>query len=223
MTDVVSGAVTALRALADPARGAPMAAYMRDQFPFLGVASRDRQLAGRELLTSSHGWGSDQLLDAAERLWALDEREFQQLGTDLLKRRADTLAPRDLDRLATLIITKSWWDTVDLLASHAVGSIVARHHDQANAIDRWIDDDNIWLARTAILHQLRFRDVTDRERLFRYVDRRAGDREFFIRKACGWALREYSKTDAAAVRHYVSTRGDRLPGLTRREALRLVS
>jgi len=96
---------------------------------------------------------------------------------------------------------------------------VQRGH-RAALMDEWIGDDDIWLARTAILHQNRFKGGTDADRLFRYCEVRAADTEFFLRKAIGWALREYSKTDAVAVRAFVAAHDRELSGLSKREALK---
>ncbi len=125
-----------------------------------------------------------------------------------------------MPRVERLIRTKSWWDTVDVLAGHVVGPLVARNPGLTATIDAWIDDADFWIVRTAILHQLGYGADTDADRLFGYVDRRCSDTEFFIRKACGWALRQYARTDPEAVRAFVLDRGDRLSGLTRREALK---
>jgi 3-methyladenine DNA glycosylase AlkD len=104
-----------------------------------------------------------------------------------------------------------------------VGPLVSRYPDLALTMDDWIASDNIWLARTAIIHQERFKDRTDVERLFSYCLLRAADRDFFIRKAIGWALREYSKTDADAVRRFVADHGSELSPLSQREALKWLS
>jgi 3-methyladenine DNA glycosylase AlkD len=117
------------------------------------------------------------------------------------------------------IITRSWWDTVDALATGVVGPLVLRNPELASVMDEWLASANIWLARTAILHQLRYREHTDSERLFSYCLARSADTEFFIRKAIGWALREYSKTDASAVRQFVAENEHNLSGLSKREAL----
>jgi 3-methyladenine DNA glycosylase AlkD len=119
-----------------------------------------------------------------------------------------------------LIRAKSWWDTVDALAASVVGPMVAADPSLVATMDRWIADADVWVARSAILHQLKYRDRTDADRLFGYVDRRCHETEFFLRKACGWALREYARTDPASVGRYVADRGDRLSMLTRREALK---
>lgn len=197
-----------------------MAAYMKHRFSFLGLAAPVRRTAQRAFVATFASATSTELLDAAAACWAEPEREFQYVGADLLVRHASRLRSEDLEAVGQLITSKSWWDTVDALAPNVVGPMVAADASLVATMDRWVDNPDFWLARAAILHQLKYRANTDPQRLFNYVDRRSDDREFFVRKACGWALREYSKTDPDAVRSYVDSRGDRLSGLTRREALK---
>jgi 3-methyladenine DNA glycosylase AlkD len=109
---------------------------------------------------------------------------------------------------------------VDELAKHAVGPLVRADTGLVPVMDDWIDSENIWRARTALLHQLAYKGSTDADRLFAYCRRRAADKEFFIRKAIGWSLREYSKTDEAAVRSFVAELDDQLSALSRTEALK---
>lgn len=207
-----------LEQFADPVRAPKMAAYMQGRFPFLGVGAADVRRAAKVFIADGRGRPATELVDAADALWSEPEREFQYVGTDLLRRWSGVLTAADLPRVERLVRAKSWWDTVDALAAHVVGELVARCPELGATMDRWIDDDDIWVARTAILHQLAWKDRTDADRLFRYVDTRSGDTEFFIRKACGWALRQYAYVEPDAVRRYVATRGERLSGLTRREA-----
>lgn len=209
-----------LESVAQPDNASGMKAYMKDRADFLGVKTPQRRAASKPFITAGRQATADQLLAAADVCWAEPEREFQYVGTDLLRRWSKSLEPDSLPRIEQLIRTKSWWDTVDALASNVVGALVARHPELASTMDIWIDDADFWIARTAILHQLGYGDDTDADRLFGYVDRRAGDTEFFIRKACGWALRQYARHDPGAVRAYVVDRGGSLSGLTRREALK---
>jgi 3-methyladenine DNA glycosylase AlkD len=109
---------------------------------------------------------------------------------------------------------------VDALAARVIGPIVARHPAAVSTMDAWLADDDMWLARTAILYQLTYAERTDADRLFRYCLARAGHRDFFIRKAIGWALRQYAKTDPAAVRSFVTAHASQLSPLSRREALK---
>src|SRR5262249_32295364 len=120
----------------------------------------------------------------------------------------------------TLITTKSWWDTVDELAAHVVGPLVAADQVLALTMDEWAYDADLWLSRTAILYQNRYREATDARRLLRYCADQAEHPDFFVRKAIGWALREYAKTDPEAVRTFVASHRGTLSGLSTREALR---
>jgi 3-methyladenine DNA glycosylase AlkD len=210
---------SAFAASRDPAAAAAMSAYMRNQFPFLGIPSPTRAQLQREAFNGLPAPSEARLLAAATALWALEEREYQYAASALLARYAKHLSPASLPEIRVFITTRSWWDTVDTLASHVVGTMVAHHPPLALEIDRWIEDENLWVIRTAILHQLRFKSKTDSRRLFRYCERQAPHPGFFIRKAIGWALREYSKTDAAAVREFVGTHEQELSPLSRREAL----
>jgi 3-methyladenine DNA glycosylase AlkD len=155
--------------------------------------------------------------------WSRPEREWQYFACDLVAKNARNLSPRFLSAAKTAITQKSWWDTVDSLATKTVGGLVRTNPELAATMDRWIADRNIWLARAAILHQLSYKKDTDPERLFAYCAARAPDAEFFIRKAIGWALREYSKTDAIAIQRFVRDHRNELSPLSQREALKWLS
>ena len=120
--------------------------------------------------------------------------------------------------LRTLITTKSWWGHLDALATRVVGGLVQRHPGLVAEMDAWSAETDMWLVRTAILHQLHYGDQTDTARLFDYCTRQAGHPDFFVRKAIGWALRHYARTDPDAVRAYVAANRDRLSPLSIREA-----
>jgi 3-methyladenine DNA glycosylase AlkD len=210
----------ALEAVADPERAEPMARYLRNQFPFLGVPSPILRQAAKPTLAAGRGASGDDLVAFADRCWEQPEREFQAVGALLLRRWIGALEARHIDDLERYLTTRSWWDTVDSLAAWSVGPLVRANPELVEVMDRWIDDDDIWLARTAIIHQLSYKDETDGDRLFRYAEARAGDTEFFIRKAIGWALRQYARTEPDRVRAFVAANRDRLSGLTVREALR---
>jgi len=207
-------------AAADPERAAPMRAYMRDRFEFLGIPSTPRRELTREVLRDAPALTEPSLCDAALACWALPEREYQYFACDLLRREARRLTPGALPTLRTLITTKPWWDTVDTLAAHTVGPLVAAHPFLASTMDEWAaPGTDLWLVRTAILHQLRYRRNTDFNRLADYCDSWSAEPDFFIRKAIGWALREHAKTDPAAVRAFVATHPGLSP-LSVREALK---
>lgn len=209
-------------AAADAERAEGMRAYMRDQFPFIGIPSPERRRLARAALGASGKPNAEELLATVEALWALAEREYQYAASDLLARHAKLLQPEHLPRVRQLILTKSWWDTVDALAAQVVGAMVATHPELATAMDEWAESDELWLARTAILHQLGYKERTDEERLFRYCLANAANPDFFMRKAIGWALREYTKTAPDAVRRFVEAHREQLSPLSRREALRRI-
>jgi 3-methyladenine DNA glycosylase AlkD len=211
---------TALEAVADEERAEPMAHYLRDQFPFLGAQAPVLRRAAKPTLDAGRGATGDELVAFADRCWAEPEREFQYVGVLMLRRWVGALESRHLDDLRRFVVTKSWWDTVDSLAAWSVGPLVRADPDLVGTMDRWIADENIWLARTAILHQLSFKADTDGDRLFRYAELRSGDTEFFIRKAIGWALRQYAREEPDRVRTWVEVNRDHLSGLTVREALK---
>ncbi len=224
--DVVARAQNALRPLADPGRAVRMAAYMRHQFRFLGIPSPGCTAALRTAWTGVGPPSQGELSSATLALWALPEREFQYAACDLLARwvgttkRAATVGPDLLTgTVQQLITTASWWDSVDSLRSAAVGPLVAAHPQLRSTMSVWIDSDDRWLVRSAIIHQLGYRDDTDAELLFALCARRADDREFFIAKAIGWALRSYAWHQPDAVRQFVAAHPELTP-LARREALK---
>ncbi len=181
-----------------------MAAYMRDQFPFLGVGAEARRKAVRGRLPRHLD------RDLVDALFALPEREFQYVACDHLQK--VPLEPVTADWLRSLVTTKSWWDTVDALAT-PVGRACTPEQMRA-----WARDDNLWVRRAAILHQLRRREATDTELLTEILEGNLGSGEFFIDKALGWALREYSKTDPVWVRAFLDNH--EVAALTLREGSR---
>lgn len=198
-----------------------MAAYLKDQFPMLGVGAPQRRQVVKNTLDTRIVPSHDALTSAVDALFDLPEREFHYCGMDLARRWQRVLSVGDLPWLASLISTHSWWDTVDALAVHPVGHVVRHDREAARpTLDRWAASDDLWLNRTAILHQLLFRDETNAEQLFEYCDRHAANTEFFLCKATGWALRQYARTDADAVIDYVDERREVLSRLTVREALK---
>jgi len=207
-------------AAGDPKRAVQMAAYMRDQFPFLGIPAPFQRALARQVLAGLGRPGEADLRSVALGCWALPEREYQYFACDWLRRHVRVCSAGFIDVVARLITTKPWWDTVDTLAANVVGPLVAAHPGLASTMDGWAAGDELWLIRAAILHQLRYRESTDADRLFRYCTGQADHPDFFVRKAIGWALREYAKTDPDAVRGYVRANRHRLSPLTVREAVK---
>lgn len=203
----------------DAERARPMAKYMRDQFRFLGIPAPKQRVLLREALKGAARPTEGDLGELLGHLWELPEREYQYAGCSLISRYSKVCGARFVHTIRTLVTTKSWWDTVDSLAKHGAGPLVLRYPELASTMDAWVESENMWLRRTAILHQLGFKERTDSVRLFRYCTLPASEQELFIRKAIGWALREYSKVDADAVKAFVAEHGAELSGLSKREAL----
>lgn len=203
----------ALGPLADPAKAGPMAAYMKHHFAFLGIKSPERRAATRGLIRDQ----TEGVADCAETLWALPHREYQYVACDLLERHAKVLPASALPRVLKLVTAKSWWDTVDALAK-VVGTLARNDPKLVARVEKLSTHENMWLRRIAILHQLGYGAGTDVERLTRICLTNAADPEFFIRKAIGWALREYAHHDPDAVRRILIQHGAELSPLSVREA-----
>ncbi|MGH4035742.1 DNA alkylation repair protein [Actinomycetota bacterium Odt1-20B] len=205
---------------ADPERAAQMRAYMKDVAPFLGLTSPARRELSRAVLAGTPRPEEADCTALALRCWRLPEREYHYFAVDYLRRHVKRCSSGFLPVARHLVTTVPWWDTVDLLAAHVVGGLVAADPALRADMDAWIGDDDLWVARTALLHQLRYKDATDTGRLFGYCVRQSGHPDFFIRKAVGWCLREYAKTDPDAVRDFVDKERSRLSPLSVREALK---
>ncbi len=209
-----------LEEVADPTKVEGMQAYMKDRFVYLGVISPDRKTASSALLKAVRLATEEELFVFAEACFDEPEREFHYVAVDALRRGAKTMSAASLPRVRALVETHSWWDTVDSLASNTVGPMVANHPALGLEMDNWIDEPNIWVARVALIHQLKFKDEADPDRIFGYALKRAADTEFFIRKAIGWSLRQHARVDPDAVLAFVTANDDKLSGLTKREALK---
>jgi 3-methyladenine DNA glycosylase AlkD len=219
MTAIAKALEAQFREQADPENAVPMEAYMRGQFVFLGIKTPERTQLLRAFWKHNEKPKGEELLQTAEQLWLLNEREFHYVAMGLLEKYSKEAAPAHIDRLERWVTTHSWWDTVDFIAAHLVGYHLSKYPELiADYTERWIMSDNLWLRRTAILFQLRYKHHTDTERLFDYICRTKDESDFFIRKAIGWALREYAKTDASSVHRFVSNTA--LSPLSRKEALK---
>ncbi len=204
---------------ADPIKALGMAKYMKDHFDFYGVSAPLRKELTRSHL-KKHGFPPLEMLDAVMlEAWQLP-REMQYSAIEVLVRMRKKLTPDHIPLLETLITTKSWWDTTDGIAPNVLGPILLEHDFLAGEkIVEWIDSGNLWLQRSAILYQLKYKQKLNRERLMLAIDAQLHSKEFFIRKAMGWMLREYAKTDKNWVIAFVASR-EELSNLTKREALK---
>ena len=202
----------------DPSRAEGMSAYMKNHFPFLGISSPlRRQLAQRALSGLPRPEASD-LADLARSLWERPEREYQYAAIDQLRKATKRLPDGFLTELRWMIVTKSWWDSCDPLAGTVVGGIVKRFPVSSSVMERWILDGNLWIRRAALLHQLKWKEQCDQDRLFRFCALTMEEKDFFIRKAIGWALRQHARVAPDEVSRFLTENRPSLSGLSFREA-----
>ena len=206
--------------LADASKAEPMKAYLLDQFEFLGLPAPVRRQAVKDI--GNVQWqNADDLLAAAELLWQKPQREYRYTAVDLLRKHADLLSVSDLPQLRALLLRDAWWETVDGLSAVIAAVLrqaVLEKPNAASVMDAWLIHSNFWVRRSAMLHQLGWRLDTDSTRLFAYAHQLADEKEFFIRKAIGWALRDYARWNPQAVTEFLVTHRARLSALTVREA-----
>ncbi len=194
--------------------------YMRNQFEFFGLKMPQWTALTKEI-HKEHGLPEGEELRMFARLcFEDDHREMHYFALQTVEKAMKKQPPEFVEFLEELILSRSWWDTVDWV-NKLVGLHFRRFPELTKPVtERWMASGNIWLQRVSMIFQLTFKDKTDAALLFDYVQRLSGSKEFFIQKGAGWALRQYSKTDPEAVQEFVENTP--LAPLTRREALRLI-
>ncbi len=216
----------ALAAAADPAVAEPMRAYMKSEMPCHGVKKTPRVAALRPVFEARPLDGWEDLRDTTLALWnGAKFREERYAALDLTRRREHRahLTVDAVPMYQEMIVTGAWWDLVDEIATHRIGTILDGSPKlMTKRMRRWSRSNDMWIARTAILSQIRRKGRTDRKLLASCCEPSIESKEFFLRKAIGWALRELSKTDPEWVRAYVDKHEQRLSGLSKREALKRI-
>ena len=207
---------------ADQAKALPMQQYMRNQFAFFGLPSPLRKTVFKQFL-ASYGYPEPEALDAVVKcLWNKPERELQFVAMEMAAHKNFRLPESRINLYEWMITQKSWWDTVDFIAANLVGPWFSQYPQSiAPVTAAWMVSNNIWLQRSALLFQLRYKEKTDRTLLFQYIEQLQGSSEFFITKAIGWSLRELSKTDPESVLQFTAQHD--LATLSKREALRIIN
>lgn len=219
--DLIAAVKGALRELADPERAAGAQAYMKSGIPSLGVRVPEvRRIAARAVADFPPA-SAGQLRATALELWRTSTyREERYAAIDLTGHR---LVARDLDMLSAyeeIIRTGAWWDFADGVSGRICGLLQAHPAAVSATLRRWSHDPDPWIRRASITSQLRAKKATDTALLAAVIEPNLADREFFIRKAIGWALREYAKTAPDWVEAFVARHGPSMSALSRREALR---
>ncbi len=196
-----------------------MAAYMKNLFPFLGIKTPAMRALIRHINAENHIYSFAELQTVVEELWSLDEREFQYAAMDLLLLHKKKWNDKLHDLVESLISRKSWWDSVDCLASSVYGVFLLKNRSfPEDQLDRWLESPDMWLNRAAIIFQLSHKDKTNPVFLEKAIARHFASPEFFIQKAIGWALRQYARSNP----EYVLKITEKYPlkPLSRREALK---
>lgn len=193
-----------------------MKAYMRNQFEFLGIPAGPRRKLSAPFFKEAR---KEKTVDweFLKECWQKAEREFQYVGTDYLHLKKQLLTPEDIPVIKELALTKPWWDTIDSV-DKTIGHIALNYPEVNETLVEWSVSDSIWLRRIAIVHQRLRKEQTDTELLEKIIEANLEDTEFFINKAIGWSLRDYSKTDPNWVRDFVNRHRDRMAPLSIREA-----
>ncbi len=214
---------SALAAAADPERASGMQAYMKSEMPFRGISAPDMRAISKSVFAANPLSSCQEWRDAVLELWrGARFREERYAAIELLahRRHRDCRTPDVLPVYEELIVTGAWWDYVDEVA-HEVGNLLRWNPEQMRPVMRaWSTDKNMWKRRVSIICQFSFKKETDLELLYANIEPNLAERNFFIRKAIGWALRAYAWTDPDEVARFVAANEARLSGLSRREALK---
>ncbi|MBN1952771.1 MAG: DNA alkylation repair protein [Bacteroidales bacterium] len=195
--------------------------YLKDQFEMLGVGTTARRQLMKAFFCEYGYPPPGQWKDFCIYLWQLPEREYQYTVLDALRKHTKKLNKEDILWIEELIVSKSWWDTVDGLAAWIVGDYFRKFPEQIIPVTgRWMDSGNLWLQRTCLLYQLTYKEDLDTALLSRFIEKLADHKDFFIRKAIGWILRQYSKTNPRWVGDFLASH--ELSGLSRREGSKYI-
>ena len=222
MTDYVKQLRTKFEKVADHETAEGAAAYMRNQFEFLGIKTPLRRELCKDLVNISKHLSEKEVIALCKELWAQPEREFQYVACDILAKNAKRLSPGYVKRDAKWFITnKSWWDSVDSIRT-SVEIVVAANPELESTMFDWINSKNMWLVRSALIHQLTLGTRTNSERLFELCELKAEEKEFFIAKGLGWALRSYSYVDPKAVKKFIKDHPELTP-LAKREGMKAIN
>ncbi|MBN1251103.1 MAG: DNA alkylation repair protein [Bacteroidales bacterium] len=199
-----------------------MSKYMKNKFDFCGIKSPLRKEIDKSFFKDYGFPESENIEEIISNLWQQPEREFQYFAIQLLEKEIKIKVDENrINLYKKLIISKSWWDTVDAISSLLVGKFFTYYPDLIeNEMQKWNKSENMWLNRSSIIFQLKYKQQTNIELLSKFIKKHLNSKEFFIQKAIGWALREYSKTNPDFVVKFVND--NKLAPLCHKEALKII-
>lgn len=194
-------------------------AYMKNHFDFFGIKSPLRKQIQKPFLANAYLPPKVELPKIIHHLWDKPQREFHYFSQELAQKFTKKLELKDIELFEFMVTNQSWWDTVDFIAVNLIGPYLQQFPDQQEPLSKkWLASDYLWLQRTALLFQLKYKDEMDTHLLSANIEALLDSKEFFINKAIGWVLREYAKTNPSWVKEFVETH--ELTKLSRREALK---
>lgn len=194
----------------------PMEKYMRNKFRFLGIKTPERRKLAKKLFKNIDK-NTEIDWNFVFKCWENDFREMQYLALDYIKILQKTLLPKDISNLKKLIVSKSWWDTIDNI-DLIIGQMALEFEEIDEILLEWSINENIWLRRIAIDHQLLRKENTKTEVLEKILTNNFWSDEFFINKAIGWALRDFSKTNPVWVKNFLEKHSSKMSSLSIKEA-----
>lgn len=205
----------------DPMIAEAQKAYMRNQFEFYGLTANQRRIIQKPLFKAYTSSINKKPQELIETLWMKKERDYQYCAQELIMKNTKQFKVEDITLFEFMIINKSWWDTIDFLAPKILGKYFKLYPEKIEPqIEKWLSSNNIWLKRSCLLFQLKYKQNLNTKLLTHIISSLVGSKEFFINKAIGWILREYSKTNQEWVCHFIKTK--KLHKLSEKEGLKFI-
>lgn len=217
MQKYVSNLYQYLKGLGDEAIAEKQAKYMRYRFPFFGLMNTTRDKYWKEFQEVEGKLDRNKAVEFAKECIKYSEREMWYVASQVLKENKKKLKAEDLGFIRDMIVKSDWWDVVDLMASNCIGTLCLNFPELKKEVNGWILHENFWLRRTAIIYQLGYGTKTDEKVLYKHILLICHEKEFFIRKAIGWALRTYSKINHDSVQSFIETNQGKLSNLSIKE------
>jgi 3-methyladenine DNA glycosylase AlkD len=196
--------------------------YMRNRFPFFGLMKENQDRYWKEFQDNHEKIAPKDSVNFCRECIQYPEREMWYIGQKTIIKNKNKLVAEDLEFAKQLIVQSDWWDVVDLVSSHIVGTLCSNFPELTSVVNTWIENEKFWLRRAALIYQLSYKEKTNEETLYRHISLTCHESEFFIRKAIGWALREYSKYNPESVRTYITKNRAKLSPLSIKEGSKYI-
>lgn len=197
-------------------------AYLRNQFEFFGIKTPRRRALQKPFYSKDYLPKKEEMIPIVKKLWSQPERECQLFSQEFCFKYVNQLEVNDIELFEHMILNKSWWDTVDFIATKLLSAYFKKYPERRNFyVQKWLSSGNIWLQRSALLFQLKYKQELDTKLLHSTIVALSNSNEFFINKAIGWILREYSRTNPEWVFNFINN--NPLSTLSRREAMRFIN